>query len=138
MSTKQIILTLKYAGLLLFTIIRIVWFSPWEKIADDGENLRLKKVFEKKNNVLMLCFCHQMRSVLAIQFHARTLLPAKYWFKFIHKRFCIQGQKNTMNSSYVKHTAMYLGITKWHIIALYPTHRVILQVHKLLLINFNL
>ena len=100
MSTKQIILTLKYTGLLLFTIIRIVWFSPWEKIADDGENLRLKKLFEKKNNVLMLCFCHQMRSVLAIQFHARTLLPARYWFKFIHKRFCIQGQKNTMNSSY--------------------------------------
>ena len=138
MSTKQIILTLKYTGLLLFTIIRIVWFSPWEKIADDGENLRLKKVFEKK--IMSWCCASVIKCALYWQFNFMLELfsPLNIDLNSYTNVFVFKGKKNTMNSSYVKHTAMYLGITKWHIIALYSTHRVILQVHKLLLINFNL
>ena len=137
MSTKQIILTLKYTGLLLFTIIRIVWFSPWEKKLMTEKIWDLKKFLKKK--IMSWCCASVIKCALYWQFNFMLELfsPLNIDLNSYTNVFVFKGKKTPwIHHMYKTHRNVF----RYHSMAycIYPTHRVILQVHQLLLINFYL
>ena len=120
-----------HTGLLLFTIIRIVWFGPWEKKLMTEKIWDLKKFLKKK---IMSWCCASVINVLCTgnSISCSNSSPLNIDLNSYTNVFVFKGRKHHFirvvefiiicKTVYIlKHTAMYLGITQWHIAYIQPT-----------------